>query len=89
MQNLLLASKSISTQKFQLALIIFHVNLLTNVSFITEVDVDRLSRSRALEYIDLTDNPLPPRTHDALKQLSQPSVSVSERQKEDWEEDLF
>jgi hypothetical protein len=55
----------------------------------TEVDVDRLARSRALEYVDLSDNPIPPRMHDELKQLSRPSVSVSEREKEDWEEELF
>lgn len=57
--------------------------------FITEVDVDRLARSRALEYVDLSDNPIPPRMHEELKQLSRPSISVSERQKEDWEEDLL
>ncbi|XP_063547796.1 leucine-rich repeat-containing protein 57 isoform X2 [Cydia strobilella] len=56
---------------------------------IIEVDVDRLGRSRALEYVDLSDNPLPPRVHDELKQLSRPSVAVSERVKEDWEEDLL
>ncbi|XP_063633384.1 leucine-rich repeat-containing protein 57 isoform X2 [Cydia splendana] len=56
---------------------------------IIEVDVDRLERSRALEYVDLSDNPLPPRVYDELKQLSRPSVAVSERVKEDWEEDLI
>lgn len=53
------------------------------------MDVDRLARSRALEYVDLSDNPIPPRMHEELKQLSRPSVSVSEREKEDWEEDLL
>lgn len=51
--------------------------------------MDRLARSRALEYVDLSDNPIPPRTHEALKQLSRPSISISERQKEDWEEDII
>lgn len=55
----------------------------------TEVDVDRLARSQALEYVDLSDNPIPARTHDDLKQLSRPSVTLSDRQKEDWEEDLI
>lgn len=50
------------------------------------MDVDRLARSRALEFVDLSDNPLPPRIHDELKQLQQPSVSLSEREKEDWED---
>lgn len=55
-------------------------------SSFTEVDVNRLTRSRALEYVDLSDNPIPPRTYDELKKLSRPSVSVSEREKEDWED---
>ncbi|XP_028176952.1 leucine-rich repeat-containing protein 57 isoform X2 [Ostrinia furnacalis] len=63
--------------------------LLAHHNQIIEVDVDRLARSRALEYVDLSDNPIPPRMHDELKQLSRPSVTVSERQKEDWEEDLL
>lgn len=53
------------------------------------MDVDRLARSRALEYVDLSDNPIPPRVQEELKQLSRPSVSISEREKEDWEEDLL
>ena len=64
--------------------------ILTYFFFLfTEIDVDRLARSRALEYVDLSENPIPPRTHDELKQLTRPTVSVSERQKEDWEEDLL
>ncbi|XP_026764077.1 leucine-rich repeat-containing protein 57 isoform X2 [Galleria mellonella] len=63
--------------------------LLAHHNQIIEVDVDRLARSRALEYVDLSDNPIPPRTHDELKQLTRPSVTVSEREKEDWEEDLL
>lgn len=63
--------------------------LLAHHNQIIEVDVDRLARSRALEYVDLSDNPIPPRMHQELKQLSRPSVSVSEREKEDWEEDLL
>lgn len=59
------------------------------IIFFTEIDVDRLARSRALEYVDLSDNPIPPRTYDELKQLTRPTVAVSERQKEDWEEDLL
>lgn len=53
------------------------------------MDVDRLARSRALEYVDLSDNPIPPRMYDELKQLSRPAVNVSEREKEEWEEDLL
>lgn len=59
------------------------------IIIVTEIDVDRLARSRALEYVDLSDNPIPPRMHDELKQLTRPAVTVSERQKEDWEEDLI
>lgn len=67
----------------------FTESLVTWTLSFSEIDVDRLARSRALEYVDLSDNPIPPRTYDELKQLSRPSVSVSERQKEDWEEDLI
>ncbi|KPJ17516.1 Leucine-rich repeat-containing protein 20 [Papilio machaon] len=63
--------------------------LLAHHNQIIEVDVDRLARSRALEYVDLSDNPIPPRVQAELKQLSRPSVSISEREKEDWEEDLL
>lgn len=56
---------------------------------VTEIDVDRLARSRALEYVDLSDNPIPPRTHEELKQLTRPIVSISDREKEDWEEDIL
>ncbi|XP_045505021.1 leucine-rich repeat-containing protein 40 isoform X2 [Colias croceus] len=63
--------------------------LLAHHNQIIEVDVDRLARSRALEYVDLSDNPIPPRTHDELKQITHPRISISERQKEDWEEDLL
>ncbi|CAH4016028.1 leucine-rich repeat-containing protein 57 isoform X1 [Pieris brassicae] len=63
--------------------------LLAHHNQIIEVDVNRLERSRALEYVDLSDNPLPPRTYEELKQLSHPRLSMSERQKEDWEEDLI
>ncbi|KAL0850440.1 hypothetical protein ABMA28_012244 [Loxostege sticticalis] len=63
--------------------------LLAHHNQIIEVDVDRLARSRALEYVDLSDNPIPPRMHQELKQLSRPAVSVTEREKEDWEEDLL
>lgn len=53
------------------------------------MDVDRLARSRALEYVDLSENPIPPRTYEELKQLTRPTISISERGKEDWEEDLI
>lgn len=60
-----------------------------NIFLFTEVDVNRLARSRALEYVDLSDNPIPAMIHEELKQLTRPSVSVSEREKEDWEEDIL
>ncbi|XP_072935161.1 leucine-rich repeat-containing protein 20 isoform X1 [Epargyreus clarus] len=63
--------------------------LLAHHNQIIEVDVDRLARSRALEYVDLSDNPIPPRTYEELKQLSRPTISISEREKEDWEEDML
>ncbi|CAG9575568.1 unnamed protein product [Danaus chrysippus] len=63
--------------------------LLAHHNQIIEVDVDRLARSRALEYVDLSDNPIPPRTYEELKQLTRPSITISERGKEDWEEDLI
>lgn len=53
---------------------------------IIEVDVDRLARSRALEFVDLSDNPLPPQIHEDLKKITRPSVSLSEREKEEWED---
>ncbi|KAI5630655.1 leucine rich repeat domain-containing protein [Phthorimaea operculella] len=63
--------------------------VLAHHNQIIEVDVDRLARSRALEYVDLSDNPIPPHTYDELKQLSQPKVDLSDKQREDWEDDIL
>ncbi|GBP72267.1 Leucine-rich repeat-containing protein 20 [Eumeta japonica] len=60
--------------------------LLAHHNQIIEVDVDRLARSRALEFVDLSNNPIPPRTYDELKQLQHPKISLSEREKEEWED---
>lgn len=54
--------------------------------FFTDVDVDRLARARALQFVDLSNNPLPPRIHDDLKTLQKPTISLSDRVKEEWED---
>lgn len=54
--------------------------------FILEVDVERLQAAPSLTEVDLQNNPLPPRLHTALKAITAPSIQVSDRETEDWED---
>lgn len=52
----------------------------------SEVDVDCLQEARSLETVDLTNNPLAPRTHDQLSSISRIRITLTPREKEDWED---
>lgn len=60
--------------------------LLANNNFIVDVDIERLKRAPALEYIDLQANPLSPRMHDLLVTLTRIRIDVTPRQVEEWDD---
>lgn len=61
-------------------------NLNANHNRIIEVEVERLREAPSLVEVDLTDNPVLPEVHEALKAVEAPKVLLSDRQKEDWED---
>ena len=48
--------------------------------------MERLQEAPSLVEVDLTDNPVLPEVHEALKAIEAPRVLLSEREKEDWED---
>lgn len=54
--------------------------------YFTEVEVDCLLEAPSLETVNLTNNPLAPRTHGQLSQIRKIHITVSAREKEDWED---
>lgn len=54
--------------------------------WISEVEVDCLLEAPSLETVDLKNNPLPPKIHEQLSQISKIQVTISAREKEDWED---
>ncbi|CAH1109655.1 unnamed protein product [Psylliodes chrysocephalus] len=61
-----------------------HLNASNNS--IVDIDVDCLKEAPSLESIDVTNNPLAPRIHEQLSKLTHLRISLSPRQKEDWED---
>ncbi|XP_063974210.1 leucine-rich repeat-containing protein 40 isoform X1 [Diachasmimorpha longicaudata] len=61
--------------------------LLANNNSIIDVDVERLKRAPALEYVDLRENTIPPKIHDLLVvNLGKLKIELTPRQVEDWED---
>lgn len=55
-------------------------------AFFAEVDVECLREAPSLESVDLTGNPLTPRTHEQLSQVIRMQIALSPREIEDWED---
>ncbi|KAF5295571.1 hypothetical protein FQR65_LT10434 [Abscondita terminalis] len=53
---------------------------------IVDVEVEVLENAPALENVDLCKNPLTPRCHDQLSLLSKIQITLTPREKEDWED---
>ena len=53
---------------------------------IIDVDVDCLTEAPSLETVDLSSNPLTGRCHDLLSSVKQIRITVSPREKEEWED---
>jgi len=60
--------------------------LFANNNHIVDVEVERLEAAPSLETVDLTNNPLAPRSHDRLSAVTGVRISLSPRQIEDWED---
>ncbi|XP_015605808.1 leucine-rich repeat protein soc-2 isoform X2 [Cephus cinctus] len=60
--------------------------LLANNNSIIEVDVERLKLAPALEFVDLQENPLTPRVHDALSSVTLIKIEMTPREAEEWED---
>jgi hypothetical protein len=53
---------------------------------VTDVEVERLQGAPALQEVDLRENPLSSRCHDALQPVTTLRIHLSPRQTEDWED---
>ncbi|KAJ4436035.1 hypothetical protein ANN_18662 [Periplaneta americana] len=53
---------------------------------IVDVEVERLQEAPSLQEVDLQENPLSARCHDALQTVTTLRIRVSARQIEDWED---
>jgi len=53
---------------------------------VTDVEVERLQEAPALQEVDLRENPLSSRSHNALQPVTTLRIHMSPRQIEDWED---
>ncbi|KAJ8974153.1 hypothetical protein NQ317_003203 [Molorchus minor] len=60
--------------------------LNANTNHIVDVEVECLKEAPSLEDVDLTNNPIAPRIHEALSSIIRMRISLSPREKEDWED---
>nr|CAD7412438.1 unnamed protein product [Timema cristinae] len=61
-------------------------HLRANNNHIVDVEVERLQDARSLQEVDLQNNPVASRSHDALLAITAPRVLLSPREREDWED---
>jgi len=61
-----------------------HIN--ANKNFIADVSVDALETSSSLEQLNLEENPLSPNTHNMLSAITNIRITMSLRQREEWED---
>lgn len=66
--------------------IYYFIELLYNCFLVLDIDIELVANSPSLRRLDLSNNPLGPNCHSKLKALPRPSVTVSEREVEDWED---
>ncbi|XP_065170144.1 leucine-rich repeat protein soc-2 homolog isoform X1 [Atheta coriaria] len=55
-------------------------------NYITDVEIDLIKAAPSLQVLDLSVNPLTPRCHDHLSSISAVRVTLTPREKEDWED---
>ncbi|KAB0802653.1 hypothetical protein PPYR_04839 [Photinus pyralis] len=61
-----------------------HLNACNN--HIIDVEVEVLEEAPALQTLDLCKNPLTPRSHDSLSAVTKIQITLTPREKEDWED---
>uniref|UniRef100_A0A6M2DVU9 Putative leucine-rich repeat lrr protein associated with apoptosis in muscle tissue n=1 Tax=Xenopsylla cheopis TaxID=163159 RepID=A0A6M2DVU9_XENCH len=64
------------------------MRVYANHNHIADVDTDKLRNAPSLREIDLRNNPLLPRAHGRLKQLTFPEIKISEIEEEEWDLDV-
>lgn len=53
----------------------------------SEVDIEQIKRSPALEFVDLRGNTIPPRIHDLLQEnFGKIKIELTPRHVEEWED---
>uniref|UniRef100_A0A2P2HWB6 Leucine-rich repeat-containing protein 20-like n=1 Tax=Hirondellea gigas TaxID=1518452 RepID=A0A2P2HWB6_9CRUS len=60
--------------------------LLLNNNFIMDVDVRQLPEDSPIKEVDLRDNPLMPSCHETLSKVTTVTVTLSPREREEWED---
>lgn len=55
-------------------------------SLIADVEADRLGAAPSLLTVDLRNNPLTIRCHDQLSEITHIEISLTPREREDWED---
>lgn len=50
------------------------------------MDVECLEQAPSLETVDITNNPLAPRTYEQLSTIKNIQITLTPREKEDWED---
>lgn len=53
---------------------------------VSDVDVEEVKEAPSLEILNLTNNPISPRCHDMLSSVTSIEISLTPREKEDWED---
>lgn len=60
--------------------------LLKYIFYFLDVEVECLEQAPSLETVDLSNNPLAPRIHEQLSTIKKIQITISPREKEDWED---
>lgn len=77
----------VGTSLYNLVFInLINSKILTIQLIFTEVDIERLKNSPSLADVDLRENPVPPATVAALKNLTTIRVRLTVREPEEWED---
>jgi len=61
-------------------------NIKAGKNFIADVDVEAVMSCETLESLGLEENPLSPASHENLNQIDSIRITVSPRQREEWED---
>lgn len=60
--------------------------IYANNNYIMDLEIDGLERTKTLEEFDMRENPLTPKSHSALSQITKVRVHLTPREVEEWED---